>query len=132
MAIIRTPLGRARGLGSSKHGVGHFIAIRVTSIALVLLTLWGVWSAISLENGAYQGAVEWLRSPINAALASLLAFISFWHMQLGMRTVIEDYFQRPATKGLLLVLSVFVCWTGGAVAILSILKVAFSDGGLVI
>ena len=132
MALIRTPLARARGLGSSKHGVGHFIALRVTSVALILLTLWGVWAAIALENGAYEGAVEWLRSPINAALASLLVVASFWHMQLGMRTIIEDYFQKAATKGFLLILSVFVCWLGGAVALLAILKVAFSSGGLVV
>jgi len=132
MALIRTPLGRARGLGASKHGVGHFIAIRVTSVALVALTLWGALAAVALENGSYQGAVEWLRSPVNATLAALLALVSFWHMQLGVRTVIEDYFQRVATKGLLLLLNVFVCWLGGALAILAILKVALSSGGVVV
>ena len=46
---IRTPLGRARGMGSAKHGVGHFIAQRVTAIALVLLVLWGAGrGAVSL------------------------------------------------------------------------------------
>jgi succinate dehydrogenase / fumarate reductase membrane anchor subunit len=132
MALIRTPLGRARGLGASKHGVGHFIAIRVTSVALVALTLWGALAAVALGNGSYQGAVEWLRSPVNATLAALLALASFWHMQLGVRTIIEDYFQRTATKGLLLLLNVFVCWLGGALAILAILKVALSSGGVVV
>ena len=42
MAGIRTPLGRARGMGSAKHGVGHFIAQRVTGRArLVLLVICG-------------------------------------------------------------------------------------------
>ena len=45
MATYRTPLGKARGLGSAKHGVGHFIAQRVSAIALVALLLWGVDSA---------------------------------------------------------------------------------------
>ena len=130
MALIRTPLGRARGLGSSKHGVGHFIAQRVTAIALVLLLMWGVASAIGLAHGDYDSATQWLRSPLNAALASLLAFAAFWHMQLGMRTIVEDYFAKPGTKGFLLVLNVFICWLGGALTILSILKVAFSSAGM--
>ena len=130
MAVIRSPLGRARGMGSSKHGVGHFIAQRVTAVALIFLVLWALASALTLANGDYETAVTWLRSPLNAALACLLAFAAFWHAQLGMRTIIEDYFARPATKAVCLILNVFVCWAAGALTILSILKVALSAGGV--
>lgn len=130
MAVIRTPLGRARGSGASKHGVGHFIAQRVTAIALVVLVTWAAWSAIDIARGDYDTAATWLRSPLNAALASLMAIAAFWHMQLGMRTIIEDYFARPATKGALLVLNIFVTWLGGALTVLALLKVAFSSAGV--
>jgi succinate dehydrogenase / fumarate reductase membrane anchor subunit len=126
MAVTRSPLGRARGMGSSKHGVGHFIAQRVTAIALVLLVLWALAAGVALAHGDYDGAVAWLHSPLNAGLAALLAFAAFWHMQLGMRTIIEDYFAKPGTKGALLVLNVFVGWLGGALTIICILKVALS------
>jgi succinate dehydrogenase / fumarate reductase membrane anchor subunit len=127
MDEIRTPLGRARGLGSSKHGVGHFIAQRVTAIALVLLVVWALAASLQMAHGDYDSAVKWLASPVNAGLASLLAFAAFWHMQLGMRTIIEDYIARPPTKAVLLVLNVFVAWLGGALTILAILKVAFTS-----
>ncbi len=130
MDRIRTPLSRARGLGSSHHGVGHFIVERVTAIALVPLVLWALWSAYGLAGGDYGTASEYLRSPINASLAALLAFATFWHMQVGMRVIIEDYFARPSTKAVLLVVNVFVCWLAGAVTILSILKVALSSAGV--
>ena len=130
MAVVRSPLGRARGMGSSKHGVGHFIAQRVTAIALVLLVIWGLAAGVSLAHGDYDGAVAWLRSPLNAGLACLLAFAAFWHMQLGMRTIIEDYFARPATKAVCLLLNIFLCWGAGALTILSILKVALSASGV--
>ena len=129
MALI-TPLGRARGLGAAKYGVGHFIAQRVTAVALALLVLWGVVSALTLSGGDYDGAVAWLHSPLNAALAVLLAFAAFWHMQLGMRVIIEDYIARPLTKGALLIANVFICWLGGALTILAILKVAFAGAGV--
>jgi succinate dehydrogenase / fumarate reductase membrane anchor subunit len=130
MAVIRSPLGRARGMGSSKHGVGHFIAQRVTAVALALLLIWALASGLALAHGDYESAAAWLRSPINAGLASLLAIAAFWHMQLGMRTIIEDYIAKPGTKGLLLVLNVFVGWLAGALTVLSILKVALSASGV--
>src|SRR5271155_4533664 len=129
MAVYRTPLGRARGLGSAKDGVGHFIVQRVTAAALVLLVLWGAWSVLTLARGDYDDAVGWLRSPVNAGLAALLAVAGFWHMQLGMRVVIEDYFHKAGTKAALLVLNVFVSWAGGALTVVCLLKTAFSGGG---
>jgi succinate dehydrogenase / fumarate reductase membrane anchor subunit len=130
MAVIRSPLGRARGMGSSKHGVGHFIVQRVTAVALLFLLLWALASAVSLASGDYEAATAWLRAPINAALASLLTFAAFWHMQVGMRVIVEDYFARPATKATLLILNVFVCWAAGALTLLSILKVALATSGV--
>ena len=129
MAQIRTPLGRARGLGASKTGVGHFLAQRVTACALVLLVIWGAFSALALSHAGFDQASDWLRNPLNAGLVSLLAFAGFWHMQLGMRTIIEDYFQTASTKAALLLANVFVTYLGGALTIISILKVAFSSPG---
>jgi len=130
MSVERSPLGRARGLGSAKHGVGHFIAQRVTAMALIVLLIWGAVSVVALAHGDYETAAAWLRSPINAALAALLAFAAFWHMQIGMRVIIEDYIHKTSTKGALLVLNIFVSWLGGALTILAILKVAFSAAGV--
>jgi succinate dehydrogenase / fumarate reductase membrane anchor subunit len=128
MAVIRTPLGRARGMGSAKHGVGHFIAQRTTAVALVVLVLWGVSAALGLSRGDYDDAVLWLHSPVNAGLLSLLAVAAFWHMQLGMRVIIEDYIEAPATKAALLLLNVLVGWGAGALTVVSLLKVALSPG----
>jgi len=130
MSVVRSPLGQARGLGSAKHGVGHFIAQRVTAIALAFLVIWAVFAAVALAHGNYDSTAAWLRSPINAGLACLLAIAAFWHMQLGMRTIIEDYLAKPGAKGLCLVLNIFITWAGGAITVLSILKVAFSSSGM--
>ena len=43
---LRTPLARARGLGSAKEGVHHWWAQRLTAVALIPLV---VWFAISLS-----------------------------------------------------------------------------------
>ncbi len=128
MAGFRTPLGRARGLGSAKHGVGHFIGQRVSAVALVFLALWGVWSAWTLAAGGYRGALTWLRSPVNTALLTLLAAVAFYHMRLGMDAIVEDYIHRPATKAVLLIVNTFICFGGAAVTVVCLLKVAFAGG----
>jgi succinate dehydrogenase / fumarate reductase membrane anchor subunit len=131
MVSYRTSLGRAKGLGAAKHGVSHWIAERVSSVALVPLSLWAVFSVLNLARTGYDGAVLWLHSPINAVLAGLLMLITFQHMHAGLRVVVEDYIHKPGTKAMLLVLNLFVCVLFGALALFSILKVALTPGGAV-
>jgi len=130
MSHYRTPLGRARGLGSAKDGVGRFLAERVTAAALVILVIWALASALVLARGGYAGAVMWLGSPVNAVLLALLAVAAFYHMQMGVAVIIEDYIHRHITRTVLLLANAFACWGGMALTILCVLKVALIRGGL--
>ena len=128
MPDFRTPLRRARGLGSAKHGVGHFIGQRVSAVALVFLVLWAVQSVLRLSHFDYEGAVLWLRTPLNAVFAALLIAVACFHMQIGMQVIVEDYIHRPTTKAALLILNVFVAVLVAACGVFAILKVALSGG----
>lgn len=121
---FRTPLSTARGLGSAKHGVGHWISERVAAVALVPLVIWVAYSVILLAQLDYYGAVEWISSPVNATLMILTIAISFMHMSAGLRVVIEDYIYSHLGKAACLLANLFVCGLAGALAIMSILKVA--------
>jgi succinate dehydrogenase / fumarate reductase membrane anchor subunit len=125
MASYRTPLSRARGLGSAKHGVGAWLLERLTSIALIPLSLWAVYSALILASAGYGGAVVWLANPVDAVLLVLLLAIGFLHMHAGLRVVIEDYLHAKFNKTGALLLNLFVCGLAAALSIFSILKVAF-------
>jgi succinate dehydrogenase / fumarate reductase membrane anchor subunit len=128
MAGYRTSLGRARGLGSAKHGVATWIGERVSAAALVPLVLWAVWSGLKLSAADYQGAVGWLHSPLHVVLLTLLIAVGFWHMHAGLRVVVEDYLHRPLTRMAALLANLFVCVLFAALAIFSILKVALMGG----
>jgi succinate dehydrogenase / fumarate reductase membrane anchor subunit len=131
MVSYRTALGRAKGLGSAKHGVSHWISERVSSVALVPLSLWAVCSALTLSRLGYDGTQAWLRSPLNAVLAALLVVVSFQHMHAGLRVVVEDYVHKTETKAACLLLNLFICVLFGALAVFSILKVALMTGAAV-
>jgi succinate dehydrogenase / fumarate reductase membrane anchor subunit len=123
---IRTPLGRVRGLGSAKHGAGHFIALRVSSIALVVLVPWFLYSIIGAVRGGYDGALTWIADPVNAVLVLLAVGFSLHHMRLGMQEVVEDYIARKSTKFTLLILNSFISILLFAIAAYSVLKIAIA------
>jgi succinate dehydrogenase / fumarate reductase membrane anchor subunit len=125
MVSYRTSLGRARGLGSAKHGVNHWISERISSVALVPLSLWAVVSGLNLARLDYDGAIAWMHAPLNAVLGVLLMFTAFQHMHAGLRVIVEDYIHTTGTKSALLLLNLFICVLGAALAVFSILKVAF-------
>ena len=122
---LRSPLGRALGLGSAKEGVEHWWVQRVTAVALVPLTLWFVAALVAHLGADHAAAVAWLRSPLTAVAMILLVLATFVHMALGLQVVIEDYVHHEATKIASLVLVRFACWALGAAALFAVLRVAF-------
>jgi len=95
---MRSPLGRAIGLGSAKEGVEHWWALRVTSIALVPLVLWFVTAVIGLAGAEHGVLVDWLSQPLAAVLLVLLLIASFYHSALGLQVVIEDYIDNEGMR----------------------------------
>ena len=119
-----SPLGRARGLGSAKEGVGHWWAQRVTALALVPLTLWLVFGIVTRVGAGHAAVVEWIAQPLVAIALILTLFATFLHAKLGVQVVIEDYVHGPFAKHVSLLLVTFVSFILGAGAIFAVLKMA--------
>jgi succinate dehydrogenase / fumarate reductase, membrane anchor subunit len=96
--MLRSPLGRARGLGSARAGSKHWWAQRLTAVALVPLTLWFIWSVLHLTDASQGDIADWLASPITLALMLALIAATFHHLQLGMQVVVEDYVHQEGAK----------------------------------
>ena len=95
---MRTPLGRVRGLGSSKSGTSDFWRQRLTAIAMILLMI-PVIVIVMMTLGRNQaGAAQVLGSPVVAILMLLFIVASVWHMKIGMQVVIEDYIHSEMIK----------------------------------
>jgi succinate dehydrogenase / fumarate reductase membrane anchor subunit len=123
---MRTPLGRVRNLGAAAEGTGHFIGLRITSVALTALSVWFVVAAAyTMDAPSYQAAINFLHSPLNALGVILLVVVSIYHMQLGMQEVIVDYIHKPSTKVILLLLNGFAPFVLGAGAVFAVLRINF-------
>ena len=120
---FRSPLSKATGLGSAKHGFSHWWWQRVTAIALIPMGLWFVVSVLSLANGTHAEAQAWLSSPINATIMLLFTLTALFHGQTGLQTVIEDYI-HVTWLNLTLLLSVkFASVIMAVLAVISVFKV---------
>ena len=120
--VMRSQLGRVRGLGSARSGVHHWWGERVTSIALVPLTLWFVFGIIGLLGAPHQAVLDWFYSPVTVVLMLCLVIATFHHMHLGLQVVIDDYVHVESVRFAAILLLRGVTVVLALLAIVSILK----------
>ena len=121
---MRTPLKNARGLGSAKDGVHHFIIQRITAVALLFLSVYLVAVLISLVGADYATARAAVAQPCNAVLLIAFLVAMFWHGQLGMQVVIEDYVHTPWLALTCQLIIRFVCVLAALASVLAVVRIA--------
>jgi len=122
---LRSPMGRVLGLGTAKGGSHHWWMQRVTSVALLFLTLWFVAALLRLGEFDYALVTGWIGKPVNAVLLSLLIGTSTYHSQLGVQVVVEDYVVAKLLKTVVMMLLTFVHVELAALGIFAVLRIAF-------
>ncbi|WP_311030776.1 succinate dehydrogenase, hydrophobic membrane anchor protein [Mesorhizobium koreense] len=122
MADMQTPLRKVRGLGAAREGTGHFWRVRVTSIALIVLSLYFLGFVISLNGTDYATVRAALAQPFATLMMGLFVLVGLVHMRLGMQEIIEDYIHAEGQKLVLLILSAFFCVAVGVASIFALLK----------
>ncbi|WP_225763538.1 succinate dehydrogenase, hydrophobic membrane anchor protein [Stenotrophomonas sp. Marseille-Q4652] len=127
MSNFRTPLKNARGLGSSKSGTEHFIHQRLTATALVFLSIWFLCFVLSLMGADYATATEAVTKPWNAVLLVGFLVAMFWHAQLGLQVVLEDYIHNSLLALALQVTVKFVAVLGAIVSIFAVARIALGN-----
>ena len=121
----RSPLGRARGLGSAREGAGHWWAQRLTAVALVPLCLWFVIGLVGVIGADHEAVLEWISQPLTSSLLVVLIVAAFHHAQLGLQVVIEDYVHHEGLKIASIMAVKFAAILLGLWAVFSVLSIAF-------
>jgi len=121
--VMRSKLGRARGLGAAKAGTHHWWVERMTAAALVPLSLWFVVSVLGMLGAGQPQVAAWIGHPINAALLLALILLTFHHGQLGMQVVYEDYIPGAGARTALVLATKAAALLLALVAVLSVAKI---------
>lgn len=123
---LQSPLGRVLGLGSAKEGVGHWWAQRLTSMALAPLSLFVVWLIFRLMGADYGQTHAMIGHPVVAVLLISFVLCLYYHGQLGLQVIIEDYIHHWGVELTLLVLIKFSAFLLSAASVLAITRIALS------
>lgn len=124
---LRTPLKDVRGLGSARGGTGHFLVQRITAIALAVLSVWFVWLCLKLFHSDYATAHALVARPCNAVLMAAFVVALFWHTQVGLQVIIEDYVHTPWKEVSLQILVKLACVLGTLASLLALVRIALGS-----
>jgi len=122
---MRTAASRVRFLGSARSGTAETWHMRVTSVALVPLSIAFVFIVLSLIGKDYESVVATLGSPVPAILMLLFILASVYHMKIGMQSIIDDYVHAPHVKDWALLGNLFFSFAIGLACVYAVLKLSF-------
>ena len=124
MSSLQTPLHKVEGMGPAHSGTGHFWHERVTSVALIPLSLWFLYAMLGLAGTSEVTALQFLAHPLNALLMGAFVCFSLWHAYLGLQVVIDDYIHTAGSKIVLMLLIRFSVIAAGATCLFAIVRIA--------
>ena len=120
-----TPLGKVRGLGAAGHGGGHWIEERFYSVALVLLSLWLLFSLMMLPALDRATLVEWLRAPAGAVPMALFILAAFKHGLDGIKVFVDDYVHDGGNLFATHLILTMAAVAGSALSMFALAKIGF-------
>jgi succinate dehydrogenase / fumarate reductase membrane anchor subunit len=107
---------------SSREGVSHWWMQRLTAMALIPLVIYFIIGLLMNIKADHAAAVLWLSSPVNTAVTVLLFGVGFYHANLGVQVIVEDYVSNQTYRRIILAV---VKLKMIALALLSIFSVFF-------
>jgi len=127
MNRYRTPLKNVRGLGAAKTGTEHFVMQRLTATALVFLCIWFLVFVLSLLGADFVTAAAAVAKPWNAVLLVGFLIAMFWHAQLGLQVILEDYVHNTLLALALQVSVKFIAALGAIVSVFAVARIALGN-----
>jgi succinate dehydrogenase / fumarate reductase, membrane anchor subunit len=125
-APVRTLMNKVDFLGSAKSGTADAWHMRVTSIALVPLSIAFVAVVLSLLGKDYSAVRAQLGQPLPAIVMLLFILSGVYHMKLGMQSIIDDYVHDPHIKEWSLIGNLVFSVCVGLACIYAVLKLSFT------
>ncbi len=97
---------------------------RISAVLLVPLSLWFVYTILNHIGNTQQVAAAWIADPKVAVALGVYLVIMFFHSQLGLQVVVEDYVSSEKKCNAIIMLMKVVNLLAGLLAIWAVLRIA--------
>ena len=121
-----TSIGRVRGLGSSKHGAGHWLHQRYTAIGNLILIPWLLISLALMPAWDDATVPAWAARPLSATLLALICINTFYHARLGVQVMLEDYVHEQGNTFASAALLTIVPLAAAVFGIICVIRIALT------
>jgi succinate dehydrogenase / fumarate reductase membrane anchor subunit len=125
---LRSPTARALGHGTARDGVRHWLAQRVTALALAPLAIWLLIALLLLPGIDYATVIRWMSAGVHPVMLALIVLLATWHAWLGVQVVIEDYVHGFLPKTIALLSSMLLHLLLGAGGLYALMRIALRTG----
>jgi len=124
--VARTTLARVRGHGASGSGTREYWHMKVTSYALLPLTVFAMGVFVAVARLDHAGTVAVLAKPYISLPLFLFILANAVHMQVGMQNVIDDYVHGGPRKAAV-VANIFFSYGLSAIAAFFLIKLGLGQ-----
>ncbi len=114
---------RAAGLGSAKDGTHHFWEMKVSSVGLLLLVPFFVFTVGPMLGQPHDVVVAHFARPFPAIVTGLTIAVGLMHFKNGAQVMIEDYAGGIARKALIIGVTC-LCYAMAATGLFAIARIA--------
>ncbi len=122
MAFL-TDRKRAMGMGAAKSGVHHFWAMKVSSVALLVLIPLFVFTFGPTLGGTHAEVTAYFARPFPAIIAAATIWVSMMHFKTGVQTLIEDYVHGLAQQ-VLIIATIILSYALAATGVFAVARIA--------
>ncbi|MHA6263412.1 succinate dehydrogenase, hydrophobic membrane anchor protein [Arenibacterium sp. CAU 1754] len=114
---------RAVGMGSAKSGVAHFWAMKVSSVALLVLIPLFLFTFGPMLGEPHADVIAYFERPFPAIVAALTIVVGFMHFKDGVQVLIEDYVHGTMQK-VLIIAMICLSYAAAATGVFAIARIA--------
>ncbi len=118
-----TDLKRAIGNGSAREGTVRHWNMTKSSVALLLLTPFFVFTFGPMLGQPHDVVVTYFARPFPAIIAALFVTVGFMHFKSGVQTLIEDYV-HGTMREYAIILTTCLSYGAAAVGLFALAKIA--------
>jgi succinate dehydrogenase / fumarate reductase, membrane anchor subunit len=122
----RTDRQRVHGLGTAGDGTQHWWSQRLTSVALVPLTLFFIFPFVRALGADWEAVRAIYATPLHAIVAVLFLLVGFNHLHQGIQVVVEDYVHDKGLRTALLLANILICWGLALTGVFAVARIAFT------